>query len=733
MVMKVKSSRQVFDVDAWVFALFAFVYTLAWNWQHHGPAYLSDAVAYMVNAAILAGHHIDAMGSWHAGYSMLLWPLFWLDDPSLVWKGVLIFNAGLVAASVLIASRLVRDLAPGVDYGVRGAVMLLVVIYPSFSAISGYGYVSPLLTLLVMVVFWMLSMAQGRGWAFHGSLAVLLGFTYWVHPIGVVLCASAVVAYVVTPWASRQAHFLVPLVLVPAFMVLVYKLGIHPWMYDRVTPEGFPRFDHYSLLAGRSIHPEFERLGRMALAVLGQLSYQVVATFGVVAVAMWSVIRLSIRRFRERDVLLTELPAGQFGALLFAVLSLLGVVVASAWGVSWSSQTRIDHWFYGRYTDSVVLPLVVYGYVLVFGKRSIWTRPLLISLPLGVLGVGVALSTFADPGPAHSFQSTLAFWPSRFWAEGSYLAWFALGAAGVFGAMAACRWLSVAWRAVVLLGLAGVVAVVLGVANFKDHQSILASYSKPSAVMDIVRAGWPRGSCVGFVHPLPAGLTLMQRERYRMYAFYLFNYRYQRQTVEQWQATCDGPLFSYSPQPALNDPTLAILAREVETGLYLMARSDGPGRTAVNPVGMTSSRGGLLFGSGVSEACLIAGCFAMEAVELARTSQVGSLDAALGRLASDGRGGFLFYGPYRPLEPGAYRVRLQGNFRSLSDVKLDVVSEGGTKVHASLTLDANTAWVDQPWLDFVLPARVASLEVRMRVGAASEVSVSGYQIERLAD
>lgn len=733
MSIKIKSSRQFFDIDAWVFALFAFVYTLAWNWQHHGPAYLSDAVAYMVNAAILAGHHIDAMGSWHAGYSMVLWPLFLLDDPALVWKGVLILNAGLVAASVLIASRLVLDLEPSAGRGVRGVITLLIVIYPSFSAISGYGYVSPLLTLLVVAIFRMLLVAQGRGWGFHGVLAVLLGFTYWVHPIGVALCAAAVVAYAVTPWASHRARFLVLMLVIPALMILAYKLGVHPWMYDRVTPAGLPRYDHYSVLADQSVHSWLERMGRMALIVLGQFSYQVVASFGVVAVAMWSVLRLAIHRLQGRGVLLAELQAGQFAALLFAALSLLGVVAAGGWTFSWGTQTRIDHWIYGRYTDSVVLPLLVYGYVLVLVKRQIWPWSRLIFLLLGLSGVGLALSTFADPGLAHSFQSTLAFWPSRFWTEGHYLAWFALGASGVFVALSVLRWLGVAWKAGVLMGLAGVVASVLGVANFKDHQSILTSYSKPSALVDIVRAGWPRGTCVGFLRPLPVGLTLMQRERYRMYAFYLFNYRYQRQTVEQWQATCNGPLFSYSPQVAFNDPRLAILAREVDTGLYLIVRSDDPGRTAANAAGMTSHRGGLLLATEVSEACLIAGCFAMQGIDLARTSQVGSLDASLGRLTSDGRAGFLFYGPYRPLDAAAYRVRLKGNFSNLSDVTLDVVSKGGTKVHASLALEANSPRTDQLSLGFVLPERVASLEVRMRVGATSDVSVSGYQIERLTD
>lgn len=732
-MMAITQARKKFDWDAWAFALLAFAYTLAWNWQHHGPAYLSDAVGYMVNAAILAGHHIDAMGSWHAGYSMVLWPLFLLDDPAHIWKGVLIINAALVAASVLIASRLVLEWEPEAGRGVRGVITLLIVIYPSYSAISGYGYASPLLTLLVVLIFRMLMAAQGRGWGFHLVLAILLGFTYWVHPIGVVLCVAATLAYVAAPWAGRQAWYLVLLVVVPTFMVAVYKLGVHPWMYDRVTPSGFPRYDHYSVLTDRSIHSWLERTSRMTLIVLGQLSYQMVASFGVVAVATWSVLRLAIHRVQGRDVLLTKMQAGNFAAVLFIVLSLLGVVAAGGWSFSWGTQTRIDHWIYGRYTDSIVLPLLVYGYVLVFGKRPNATWPLLIFLLLVLVAVGLALSRFADPGSAHSFQSTLALWPSRFWPEGGYLGWFLLGAAGVFVGLSACFWAGLAQRAVVYIGLTGVVAGVLGVANFRDHQSILRSYSQPSAVVDIVRAGWLRGRCVGFAHPLPAGLTLMQRERYRMYAYYLFNYRYQRQTADQWQSTCDGPLLSYSPQIALNDPMLKILGREVDTGLYLIARADAPGLMPTQLLDMTANRGGLLLGSEVSQACLIAGCFSMRAVDLARTSQVGSLDSSRDRLTSDSRAGYLFYGPYRPLEAGAYRVRLQGAFSNLNDVTLDVVSQGGTKVHASLASDAKSVWANQTSLDFVLTASVASLEIRMRVGAASQVSVSGYQIERLAD
>ena len=71
------------------------------NLDVSGPAYQQDEIGYLVNGAFFAGHVIDGFSSYHAGYSILLAPLFAIfDDPGLIWKGVLLVNALLLVRVV---------------------------------------------------------------------------------------------------------------------------------------------------------------------------------------------------------------------------------------------------------------------------------------------------------------------------------------------------------------------------------------------------------------------------------------------------------------------------------------------------------------------------------------------------------------------------------------------------------------------------------------------------------
>ena len=138
--------------DSAALSLVAFFYTLAWNWSSLGPVYLSDTVAYLVNAAILAGHHVDAMGSWHAGYSILLAPLFFMDDPFWIWKSVQIVNAALVGLAVFLSGALFDQLRPDLDRLSRAVCLVVIILYPAFSAIAGYAYSSSIFSVNVLLI-----------------------------------------------------------------------------------------------------------------------------------------------------------------------------------------------------------------------------------------------------------------------------------------------------------------------------------------------------------------------------------------------------------------------------------------------------------------------------------------------------------------------------------------------------------------------------------------------------
>ena len=109
--------------------------------------------------------------------------------------------------------------------------------------------------------------------------------------------------------------------------------------------------------------------------------------------------------------------------------------------------------------------------------------------------------------------------------------------------------------------------------------------------------------------------------------------------------------------------------------------------------------------------------------------KVGVLDHQV--LSTDGRSGYLLYGPYASVPAGQYRVRLFGQWHETgqASARLEVVAGQGqqTILHAVLAGDAA---VSGCLLDkaFLLAADVAELELRLWFGASAQLSVTGIEL-----
>ena len=84
------------------------IFYLLLSLKFEGPTYLQDEVGYLAKAAFFSGKPIDAASSYHAGYSILLSPLFLLtSEISKIWVGVVALNTGLWIASLVMTHRLI--------------------------------------------------------------------------------------------------------------------------------------------------------------------------------------------------------------------------------------------------------------------------------------------------------------------------------------------------------------------------------------------------------------------------------------------------------------------------------------------------------------------------------------------------------------------------------------------------------------------------------------------------
>ena len=129
-------------------------------------------------------------------------------------------------------------------------------------------------------------------------------------------------------------------------------------------------------------------------------------------------------------------------------------------------------------------------------------------------------------------------------------------------------------------------------------------------------------------------------------------------------------------------------------------------------------------------------CTAVKASNIASGWQLPATDASLGcqvgriegaSIVSDGRAGFVLFGPYRTLVAGHWRAVVEGSFEPDTDcVRMDVVSGTGRTVHAECELRAPTPRAE---VIFHLDQTVRDLEIRVWVHETAAVRIDAVAIE----
>lgn len=99
-----------------------------------------------------------------------------------------------------------------------------------------------------------------------------------------------------------------------------------------------------------------------------------------------------------------------------------------------------------------------------------------------------------------------------------------------------------------------------------------------------------------------------------------------------------------------------------------------------------------------------------------------------GAIVSDGRAGFLMYGPYRRVPAGDYVLEVSGT--SSTPFALDVATDQGARVLGRVEMAAgqDAAAKRLARLEFDLERPVSDLEIRINVGAGSDARVEGYRL-----
>lgn len=681
-----------------------------------GPAYLQDEIGYLSKAALLVGKVVDGSSSYHGGVSILISPVFLLDDPARIWMGILALNAIVCAISIFLLIRIIDFYVPATHPRLIRSAIFLSIIYPANWIMAGYIFPSIYLGFFFLFVVWTILQGEGRiGW--HILSALLVGFIYWLHPTGLVISMAFMLARVVLHLngggKSTRESLVLQLVLV-VLMVVFYKSLIHPYMNLLMTPEGQSIESHYGSFS-EQIEKVTSLTGLLGLlrAVLGQLSYLIISTLGLgflgliyLSVNSWSLIN-------RKEV--SEKQSASF----FILLSVLGLLAMG--GVAMAVPHRIDHLVYGRYQEFSYALLLCMGFVYYEKIHNVegFSRALKFSVTLifsiVIAGVWLIYPNVEVVDKTNNIVNTIGMYPQYIFEEPDLVLWLAVGLCGVLFLFFMGPWFYIP---VVLCF--SVIAIFGQVAW---HRSILEGHSKPSALVPLIADTLKSGDCVAFDGDDMHGgkISLRQREQFNVFKFHFSNYQYKRMSFASWFNDCDGPLLTYSPEKYIGNKNIIVRARDADLSLFLISRSQDFNWVSDNIPG-------LIFNKDNNSTCFIGGCFEMLSNQLLKFSQNGMMRDGYLVENVDKTGGYIFFGPYSMLGDGAWRVNLELERFTEGEYVLDVVSGGGKVKHAEKNINPGDFSNGVISLSFDLVEKVNTLEIRLRVAKAGNISVKKYTI-----
>lgn len=493
---------------------------------------MRDEAGYLANAAAFAGYQFDGASSYHAGYSLLLAPAYWLfDNPWWIYRATQAVNLALTVVTVVLVIRFVRELEPNQSRRNILLATLVSVAYPAFSTFSAFAMSeNASIPLFVLACHGCLRATRQGGmyWCYWGLAA---GAMFIVHPVGM---ATIVAGACVGAWLAierKDARGYLTYLLAAAACVALDGWLLRPWLTERLTPPGLSPMLHYPSLRDLfSAVLELQGAKDFAVRVAGHAFYLLVGTVWL----SWFMLARAVGSVRDR-----ARSTGQSvdaAVMSFMVLSVAGTACLSALMFSSSRSLQQDHLMYGRYVESLLAPVLAVGFLAALreGSRKVlaWGFVLAVVLAL-ILTFGITGSDDVNR------LNVSALWESDVLGGWNPLEWAAIAMG--------CAVLAYAWRNAFAHAL--VVIAVFVFATLVTYRTYIVPcydlFGARNMIAHHVRTQYPaRTHCLGVDASGREGLVLFDAP-FAKFGTQLFDYGIRRMSPEQWQQQCDGPLISW--------------------------------------------------------------------------------------------------------------------------------------------------------------------------------------------
>ena len=325
-----------------------------------------DSLGYIFHAATFTGldwtgvyRNFNFYYSW--GYSLLIaLPFRMASSFESFYYLAILMNTLFACGMYIVALLLTRKVAPELSVLVRTLASITLVLYPAYMFRNTILLTETVLYFFVLlgILFVYLYIENEKlHWGVLSSIAI--GVTYLLHQRSI----AVVIAYIITTLVlvfAKKSYKVILIAIFPTVALLIINQLVINWLGIREMHGSAEMFNTYarqfSAMGGRFT---FDGLISMMSIALGITWYIIIASFGLVGIGIYFVIKRLFYELKEGGTSWIF-----YGFILLLTIGMFGLsILSSSSGELPNLYTRYDWIIYGRYFETTTGILLLLGLV----------------------------------------------------------------------------------------------------------------------------------------------------------------------------------------------------------------------------------------------------------------------------------------------------------------------------------------------------------------------------------
>lgn len=336
---------------------------------------LNDEFGYWGNAAYFAGHDwsstVSRIGYYSYGYSILLIPLFRIfENPMYMYKAAIVLNAVMLCGSFLICYNIAKKLSKGINEYVLMTISFLIAMYPAYIVNANVAWSECTLIFVCWLMTWcFLGLNKSTSNFKLILLGVLSGFVYVIHQRALgILIASVIVIIIMKIYKKINLKQFITLILTIVVLLLIHhyvKSDIQHNLYLSSSIMG--QNDFYSQIEKVKKMFTIDGFINIIRIFAGQFFYLGASSCLLCYFGIYEIVRRIGPMLG--NIIKNKTLNNDDNVYAFLLLALFSSIAISV--VFMSNPNRIDQLVYGRYTEMILGPIILVGFLNFLGKDKI--------------------------------------------------------------------------------------------------------------------------------------------------------------------------------------------------------------------------------------------------------------------------------------------------------------------------------------------------------------------------